>query len=269
MFVLSKIFWLILNPGNLFALFLFSGTALLFTRFYRTGRLFISGAVVFALLVTVFPVGGRLIENLENRFPVNVSIPPDIDGIIVLGGTINQYLTLTRGQPALSEGGERLTELVYLARRYPDAKLIFTGGSGALIDRELKEADAARMFFTRMGIGGDRIVYESDSRNTYENALFSRRIAGDTAKTGRWVLITSALHMPRAMGVFRGAGWNVLAYPVDYSTDGQRRFVIGFQPIEALSRLNTAMREWIGLIAYWILGRTSNIVPSANTLPDN
>jgi uncharacterized SAM-binding protein YcdF (DUF218 family) len=269
MFDLSKIFWLILNPGNLFILFLFSGTVLLFTKFYRTGRLFVSASVVFALLVTIFPVGGRLIENLENRFPANVSIPPDIDGIIVLGGTINQYLTFARGQPALSEGGERLTEFVYLARRYPNAKLIFSGGSGALIDRELKEADAARMFFSRMGIAGDRIVYEGDSRNTYENAVFSRRIAGDTAKTGRWVLVTSALHMPRAMGVFRGAGWNVLAYPVDYSTDGQGRFEIGFQPISALSQLNRAMREWIGLFAYRILGRTSTIAPSANTLPDN
>lgn len=269
MFVFSKIFWLILNPGNLFTIFLFLGTALLFTRFYRTGRLFVSGAVVFALLVTIFPVGGRLIENLENRFPANVSIPADIDGIIVLGGTINQYLTYTRGQPALTEGGERLTEFVYLARKYPNAKLIFSGGTGALINRELKEADAARVFFTRMGIAGDRILYESESRNTYENALFSRRIAGDTTKTGQWVLVTSALHMPRAMGVFRRVGWNVLANPVDYLTDGKQRFVVGFQPIEALSRLNKAMREWIGLVAYRILGRTSNIVPSANTLPDN
>ena len=269
MFVLSKLFWLILNPGNLFMLFLLVGTVLLFTRFFRPGRLMISGAVVFALLVTVFPVGGRLIENLENRFPVNVSIPPDIAGIIVLGGTINQHLTFTRRQPALSEGGERLTELVYLARKFPNARLIFTGGSGALIDRELKEADAARIFFNRMGLGEDRIIYESASRNTYENALFSRRFAGETAKSGQWVLVTSALHMPRAMGVFRRAGWNVLAYPVDFMTDGQQRFVIGFQPVPALQRLNTAIREWIGLVAYRILGRTSHMVPSEESLSDN
>jgi uncharacterized SAM-binding protein YcdF (DUF218 family) len=269
MFVLSKIFWLVLNPGNLFAFFVICGSILLFTRFRRTGRWFVSGAAAFIVLVGVFPIGGWMIENLENRFPANPDIPEDIDGIVALGGTIHAHLTASRGQPALGDGGERLTELVYLARRYPNARLIFTGGSGALIDDSLREADAARQFFERMGLPDNRIVYERDSRNTLENAMFSQRLAGESASKGKWVLVTSAAHMPRAMGVFRKAGWNIQAFPVDFTTDGERRFRLGFHPISGLIGLNTATREWIGLLAYRILGRTSVFVPSAEDLSDN
>jgi uncharacterized SAM-binding protein YcdF (DUF218 family) len=269
MFVLSKIFWLVLNPENLFTFFVICGSILLFTRFRRTGRWFVSGASVFIVLVGIFPVGSWMIENLENRFPANPEIPEDIDGIVALGGTISSHLTASRKQPALGGGGERLTELVYLARRYPNARLIFSGGSGALIDDSLKEADAARLFFERMGLPKNRITYERQSRNTLENALFSMQLAGDSARTGKWVLVTSASHMPRAMGVFRKAGWNIQAFPVDYDTDGQRHFRLGFHPLSGLAKLNTASREWIGLLAYRILGRTSAIAPSAENLSDN
>lgn len=269
MFVLSKIFWLILNPGNLFAFFLICGSILLFTRFRRTGRWFVSGAAAFIVLAGIFPVGSWMIENLENRFPANPDIPVDIDGIVALGGTINTHLTVSRNQPALTDGAERLTELIYLARQYPNARLIFTGGSGALIDDSLREADAARLFFERMGLPENRILYERDSRNTLENATFSQRLAGESARTGKWLLVTSAAHMPRAMGVFRKTGWNIQAFPVDFTSDGQRRFVLGFRPIGGLVTLNTAAREWIGLLAYRILGRTSVIVPSAENLSDN
>lgn len=269
MFVLSKIFWLVLNPGNLFAFFLICGSILLFTRFRRTGRWFVSGAAAFIVLVGFFPAGSWMIENLENRFPANPEIPADIDGIVALGGTINTHLTASRDQPALTDGGERLTELIYLARRYPNARLIFSGGSGALIDDSLREADAARLFFERMGLPKDRIVYERDSRNTQENAIFSQRLVGESAKTGKWILLTSAAHMPRAMGVFRKTGWNIQAFPVDFASDGQGRFSLGFRPMSGLVTLNTATREWIGLLAYRILGRTSVFVPSAENLSDN
>ena len=204
--------------------FLVLGTLLLFTRFRRAGRRIVTAAVGIFMLLGFIPLGFWLTTNLENRFPANPSIPADVAGIITLGGTINQYITAARGQPALTGGGERLTEFVHLARRYPDARLIFTGGSGALIDTELKEADSAQIFFDQMGLTGREIVFEDRARNTYENALFTREIVGDEAVKRRWVLITSAEHMPRAMGVFRQAGWNIMAYPVDYATDGRGGF---------------------------------------------
>lgn len=269
MFVLSKIFWLVLNPVNLFVFFLVLGTVLLFTRFRRAGRLIVSGTVGVFLLLGFIPVGFWLIAHLENRFPVNPPIPSDIAGIVTLGGTINQYITAARGQPALTAGGERLTEFVHLARRFPDARLVFSGGSGSLIDSTLKEADAARTFFDQMGLSDRGVIYEDRARNTYENALFSKERVGADSVRRKWVLITSAKHMPRAMGVFRQAGWNVLAYPVDYVTDGRGAFEIQFRPMKGLGSLNDALREWIGLVVYRVLGRTSEVVPSQASVADN
>ena len=269
MFVLSKIVWLVLNPANLFIFFLVVGTILLFTRFRRLGRLFVTGAVGVFLLLGTIPVGFWLTTNLENRFPVNPPIPSDIAGIVTLGGTINQYITEARGQPSLTAGGERLTEFVHLARRFPDALLVFSGGSGDLINSSLKEADAARIFFNQMGLSERDIIYEDRARNTYENALFSKERVGVEASRRKWVLITSAAHMPRAMGVFRQAGWNVMAYPVDYLTDGLGGFEMQFRPLGGLGSLNNALREWIGLVVYRVLGRTPVIVPSQETIADN
>lgn len=269
MFVLSKIVWLVLNPANIFMFFLVLGTILLFTRFRRTGRRIVAATVGVFLLLGLVPVGFWLTTDLENRFPTNPEIPADIAGIITLGGTINQYITAAREQPALTDGGERLTELVHLALRFPNARLIFTGGSGALINTKLKEADAARTFFDQMGLSGREIVFEDRARNTYENALLTREIVGDDAVNRKWVLITSAAHMPRAMGSFRQAGWNIMAYPVDYLTDGRGGYKFQFRPLQGLSSLNKAMREWVGLIVYRVLGRTPVLVPSPVSLADN
>jgi uncharacterized SAM-binding protein YcdF (DUF218 family) len=269
MFALSKIFWIVLNPANIFVFFLLLGTVLLFTRFRRSGRRVLAATVGIFVVLGFLPVGFWLTGNLENRFPVNPPIPEDIAGIVTLGGTINQYITAARGQPALSEGGERLTEFVHLARRFPGARLIFTGGSGALIDTSMKEADAAQVFFNQMGLSDRNIMYENRARNTYENALLSKELVGEDAIGKQWVLITSAAHMPRAIGVFRQTGWNIIAYPVDYITDGRGGFEIQFQPMRGLSSLNSAMREWIGLMVYRALGRTQTLVPSPGSLSDN
>lgn len=262
MFFLSKIFWLIVNPANLFSFFLLLGTILLFTRFRRAGRLIVSTVVGFFIFLAVVPVGSWLITNLENRFPTNPAIPADIAGVITLGGTTNQHITVARGQPALTGGGERLTELVHLANRFPYARLIFTGGSGAITGPVLKEANTARLFFNQMGLSDRNILYEDRARNTYENAIFTKKIVDEDATRQKWVLITSAAHMPRAMGVFRRAGWNIIAYPVDYLTVGSSHSEIRFRPLQGLSSLNQALREWVGLIAYRIMGRTSSIFPS-------
>ena len=261
MFALSKIFWLIVSPINIYLALFFVGTVLLFTRFQRAGRRVLAFAAVVLLVVGIFPIGGWLTERLENRFPANPKLPDKVAGIIVLGGTINQYLTASRGQPSLTSGGERLTEFLYLSRRYPDAKLIFTGGSGSLLQQKLKEAEAAKKFFDRMGLAENRVLYDSRSRNTFETANFSRKIVQDY-ENGQWLLITSAMHMPRAVGVFRKTGWNIVPFPVDYYTDGYNSFKLGFDPIRGLAALDRVAREVFGLIVYRILGRTENLFPS-------
>ena len=260
MFVLSKIFLFVINPGVWVPGLLLIGVALLWTRWSRTGRRLLTGLTVFLLLIAVVPLGQTIIAPLENRFPTVEKIDGPVNGIIVLGGTVVQSLTLDRGQPALSDGAERLTEFVKLARAYPHARLIFTGGSGSILRQDLKEADTARQFLQEMGLDTGRVTFEADARNTMENALFSYRLMQPAANE-RWLLVTSASHMPRAMGVFRKAGWQPTAYPVDYKTFRHYDWSPGFNLTGGLGTLGDGLYEWLGLAIYRLLGRSEEFFP--------
>jgi uncharacterized SAM-binding protein YcdF (DUF218 family) len=196
---------------------------------------------------------------LENRFPPPSALPDRIDGIVVLGGSINPILSVARRQPVLTDSAERLFAFVALARNHPEAKLLFTGGSAALVDNAEREADVARTVLAGLGLDVDRITFERDSRNTYENAVFSKRLV--TPRPGeRWVLITSAYHMPRAVGCFRAAGWSVIPYPVDYGTAPAGNPPT-FSLLGGLDDVHWALREWIGLAFYYVAGRTDRLFP--------
>ena len=260
-FTLSKIFWIIANPGNLLVILLGLGAISLMFRWRRLGRWLIGIAVVASLFITVVPVGKHLLYRLENQFPPARTLPANVDGVIVLGGFSNQFITKARGQVALGGAVERLFELAVLARRYPEAKLVITGGSGHLFRQDIKEAQSLGPAFKALGLERGRIVLESDSRNTFENALFTYRLV--KPKTGQnWILVTSAFHMPRAVGSFRKTGWNVIPYPVDYNIEGTKDLEIGFNFISGISALSQGMHEWIGLITYRILGRTNTLFPA-------
>ena len=137
----------------------------------------------------------------------------------MLGGALSPDVSHARNTVALNEAAERLTAVAELARRYPDARIIFSGGSGAVIFDERPEAEFALRLLETLGVAPGRVVAEDKSRNTVENARFSRELA--QPKPGeRWLLVTSAYHLPRAVGVFRKAGFPVEAYPVDWRTRG-------------------------------------------------
>jgi uncharacterized SAM-binding protein YcdF (DUF218 family) len=261
MFVLSKIYLFIANPGFWVMILLALGALLLWTRWQRAGRLLLTGTVLFVVLITVAPVGSAMIALLEDRFSVVAKVEGRLDGIVVLGGTVNQFVSAYRGQPALTDGAERLTEAVGLARRFPDARVVFSGGSGIVARQDLKEAEVARTFFAQMGVDPARLTFESQSRNTYENAVFTRDQVGP--KPGeRWLLVTSATHMPRAMGCFRAAGWTVEAYPVDFSTAGMGNLGPSFDMTGGLESLSAALREYMALAVYRVLGRTKSLFPA-------
>ena len=160
-------------------------------------------------------------------------------------------------EPAASSG---CTGFVRLARRYPNATLVFTGGSGNPLDQTHREADAAGPVLEEMGIPKARLELERNSRNTHENAVLTRKLLGDRAK-GRWILVTSAWHMPRAMGAFRKAGWDVVAYPVDYRTHRAHRWITFQAPQRALGSLGRALHEWAGLTWYHLMGRSDSLFP--------
>ena len=105
-----------------------------------------------------------------------------------------------------------MTQAAALARLYPQAKLVFSGGSAALIFHKEKEADAAHKLWRELGVPESQMVFENQSRNTFENAVFTQALV-HPKKGERWLLVTSALHMPRAMGVFRALGMNPRLFP--------------------------------------------------------
>jgi len=261
MFLFSKIVLFFVQPGVWLLILLGIGAALLWTRWRRAGRYLLSATVLFALTISVLPVGAAMVAALEDRFPAVRALTPPVDGIIVLGGAVNQFITRDRGQPALKKNAERMTEFVALANRFPTARLAFSGGSASVFDQDVKETEVARLFFARMGLDAARVVYEDDSRNTYENAVFSRRLLRPRPGE-RWVLVTSAAHMPRAIGAFRKAGWDPLPYPVDYTTRGLGHIGLTFDLRDGLNNFADGLHEWLGLIAYRVLGRSDNLWPA-------
>ncbi len=258
-FVASKLFWWTVNPGNVLLALLCLGLVALLAGRRRLGVWLIGLVTVLCLAVTVLPLGSWLLRPLENRFPA-VDVPDRLDGIIVLGGAINPALSAVRRQPILTDSAERLFAFVALARRHPEARLVFTGGSAAVVDTIDREADVARVVFEGLGLEPGRVAFERESRNTYENAVFSKR-AIEPKPDERWLLITSAYHMPRAVGCFRAQGWPVIAYPVDYGTSPE-----GDPPslslLAGLDGVHWALREWIGLVFYYAAGRIPELLPA-------
>lgn len=263
MFTLSKIFFFLVKPSDLLLLALLLGLALLWGRGERARRWgygILTTIAVASLLIYVTPIPVLVLGPLENRFPVPKTLPSHIDGIVVLGGAIDGDVSLKRAQVTLSENGTRLTNAVELARLHPEARILFTGGSGDLLHPKELEAPLAGRFLENMGIDPARIVLESHSRNTYENALFSRLLV--RPKPGEhWVLITSAAHMPRSVGIFRALGWQVIPYPVAFRTTGRYSLLEFTDFPNSLLDLDFAAKEWLGLIAYRALGRTDALFP--------
>jgi len=261
-FWISKIVFFVIQPSTALVLLLALGFVLLWTRRRTLGRWLIGAAAAGLLVFGLSPVANLAIIPLEERFPQ--SAPPEaVDGIIILGGAVDTIVTSTRGQTALTTSGERITVAARLAARHPGARIVHTGGEGLLLASGTSEAEGALPLLLSFGIAEDRLVMEDKSRNTWENAVLTRELLGP--QPGQtWLLVTSAYHMPRAMGVFRAAGWDgVTAYPVDFRTRGwqdQSRWFPGVS--QGLRRFDIAVREWIGLLAYWATGRSSALFPA-------
>jgi uncharacterized SAM-binding protein YcdF (DUF218 family) len=258
--VLSKTIWVLANPENGLLFLLLSGSILLFTNRKTLGRALVTISSAFFLVLVIFPWDELILVPLENRFSIPEPLPESIDGVIVLGGAERARISHARGQVVLLDSAERLTTFVGLSRRYPKAKLIYSGGAGGLSEQAFKGADTAKILFEQLGLSADRVQFEFDSRNTFENARNSYELSKPQMGEN-WVLVTSARHMPRSVGVFRKIGWTVIPYPVDFSTTGIIEYDLGFYGLPAVTRVSWALHEWVGIVAYWFMGRTSELFP--------
>jgi uncharacterized SAM-binding protein YcdF (DUF218 family) len=260
-FPLSKIIGFFALPSNVLVTLGVLAALLMATRFARFGRWLAAVCVLLIAIVGLSPLGNILILPLEQRFPPWDESRGAPDGIVVLGGAIGPELSLTRKEVSLNESAERVTIIAALARRFPNARIVYSGGNGGLLIRDGNEAEFAVELFKSFGIDPTRIVAEDRSRNTIENALFSKQLA-DPKPGQRWLLVTSAYHMPRSIGVFRQAGFDVEPYPVDFRTRGWIDVLVPFGSVgDGFHRTDTAMREWVGLIVYWARGNTSALLP--------
>ena len=240
----------LLQPGNLLLWLLTIGAGLSFTRWRLLGRALILCSAAAALIFSILPTGKLMIADLENRFP-SATLPSHVDGIVVLGGIFNLRMSRTYGQPSITGAAERLVALARLRRLYPQAKLVYSGGS---------ESELARQTLNTMGTDTSRILFEDKSSSTRENALFTRELVKPVPGEV-WLLVTSADHMPRAVGVFRKLDWDVLPIPVNYHTLGDLDFNLSISVHDRLLLAEIALLEWGRLLFYWMRGWTSELYP--------
>lgn len=260
-FYLSKLFWIVAEPINLIGILLAIGIVLTILRLRRTGLAFLLAGLAVLALGAWTSLGALMLHPLENRFQRPDPAPETIAGVIVLGGGFEGAVNLARGGYELNESGDRFVETAILARHYPDARIVVTGGTGTLILEGEGDADTAPRLLRALGVAPERLVLENRSRNTHENAVFTRQML-EPKPDEIWLLVTSAFHMPRSVGLFRKAGFDVTPWPSDYRTAGIEYLGPAQDNVaDSLRNLSLAIREWIGLLAYRLTGRIDEILP--------
>jgi uncharacterized SAM-binding protein YcdF (DUF218 family) len=261
-FILSKLFGMVAQPGTLLWLILVAGVIRLRANRRRRGFALLMIATLGFGLIIILPIGDWVIAPLENRFPQPMPLPTRVDGILLLGGAVDVDVTTAHGQVALNEAAERITATLALARRYPAARIVVSGGNGGLASNSPGEAAPTGRLLTEDGLDPARLTLEDRSRTTFENAVLSHDLVQPQAGEV-WLLVTSAAHMPRAVGCFRHVGWAVVAYPVDYRAGAPWWATPGLA--RHLATLDFALHEWVGLVAYRLLGRIDAAFPGPSS----
>jgi uncharacterized SAM-binding protein YcdF (DUF218 family) len=260
-YVLSKVIGALLTPGMILLIGLAAGIVLLWRRRrWRRGRALLSLLFLGFLICVATPLQPWLTEGLEDSFPADPPLPGRIDGIVILGGAIDPALSLIRQRVTVTDAAERLIAGAVLAKAHPEAIVLYSGGSADPLRPEATEAPQAAALLAALGVAADRLRIEDKSRNTYENVLFSQRLVAPAAGQS-WVLITSARHMPRAIGIFRRLKWPVIAYPVDFQSGGGLEWANVDLPLQRLRLLAQALHEWLGLAYYRLNGWTDTLFP--------
>lgn len=250
-FILSKLLWYIFNPFNIFILLYFIGFFLLLLKKSKIGFYLIFFNLLLISFISFFPIGDLLIYKLEKKYHNSINnYPKEINGILVLGGATNPFLSNDYNQIIVNESAERLIESVNLISKHNEAKVIFSGGLG--------HAGVVKKFYNKMGIDLNKITFEDKSRNTYENILFSKKIL-NSHKSENWILLTSAFHMRRAILISERVNLNFYPFPVDFNQPKEIDLLPNFSLLSNLNNFQKGSHEWIGLISYYLMGRTDKI----------
>jgi len=223
-YLISKAIWPVVAPSNAFILITAATTVWAVLWHSKLAASAVAG--VCALVIGGFtPLGYWLMLPLENRFPPwKADSQTVVDGIIVLGG----------------ESREQITDLVELSRDFPQARLVYSGPG--------EESDAEHLLtkFSRVGVIENALQWRLGHEIRLRTPIYSAELIKPNPNE-RWLLVTAAFHMPRAIGCFRRVGFKVEAYPTEYTTGkiSYLQTVFGLSS-GALSRLDIAMKEWLG-----------------------
>lgn len=260
-FILSKLAWAFLSPANLLVFALLLGTFLLFRNRIRAAKKVLGTTAVLGFALMAFPLSDYLMQPLESRFAKPAVLPEKVDGIIVLGGGEDLKRSLSWQVAELGLGGDRYIGAAHLASLYPEVPVIFTGGSNLIrLQDSGKEGQMAEHLLSTVGIAPTRLIVESQSRNTYENFVHTKPLLPKA--NGRYLLVTSAFHMPRAVGLARQQQIEVIPYPVDYRSNSAAYRQVDFDLFDHLKALEPAWHEWIGLIVYHLTGKIDRLLPA-------
>lgn len=261
MFVFSKLVWIFGQPLSL----AFFGALLALIaglpRWRVLSALGAAGSVIILFVTLYTTLGNYMLQELEERFPKPTGDPDDVKCMIVLGGAFENDVNTVRHGIEFADGADRFIEALRLAQKYPQSRILVSGGDGSLSGTYEGDAAASRRFFPLFGVGKERLVEETQSRTTYENALNTKEFLAQQGFSN-CLLITSAFHMPRSVGLFRKLGIDIVPWPTDYRTTGNVTLNLDLtQPSLNGQNLGTALREWYGLVGYYLADRTSALFP--------
>lgn len=249
---------LLFSPLAVIFLFLFAGWLLLLFR-KRGGRCLTSIGVILFVICGVFPTGYNMLSCLEQRYQTP-QLEGYVSGIIVLGGTFKtESAAAQQDRLSVNDNVERVLDAIILHDKHPESLIVFSGGNGVLGGHGGAEAKYIKRFIDDIAPNdAGYVLYEEQSRNTYENAVMTKEMIGPL-KGEQWVLITSAYHMSRAMDVFQAIGWNVIPYPSDYRTNFDYKFMPDITKIQRnFGMLDLALHEVVGRFLYRLTGKTSS-----------
>jgi uncharacterized SAM-binding protein YcdF (DUF218 family) len=261
MFYLSKLMWALIAPGHFLVALLAIGALMGLGRgrVRRIGTRLCAFVAVIFLFVALFPVGDWALTPLENRY--TAQYPDHVDGIITIGEDEKIQISEARGIPTSLGVLRSYVAFAGLARQYPDARLVFSGGEAFHINGvTFGPARIVHDIMQELGVPVERMIFEDKSRTTYENALLTAGIVQPKPEEN-WLLVTSAWHMVRAMGCFRQTGWHVYPVPAGYMTTGRYSWRPHLNLAEHLDTLTIAVHEYYGLLAYWLMGRIPELWP--------
>jgi uncharacterized SAM-binding protein YcdF (DUF218 family) len=253
--VVFKFFGWLITIDRILMILLLLGFAALYTSWWKAGRRVIFTTVAITFVTIVVPTGFQLMSFLENRFPEITEIPSDAKGIILLGGSFDLRTSAALGRPSYNMAGGRIIDFMGLINKYPHLPILFTG-AGAVANPKANESAIMKDVLVSFGVDLNRVTFEDRSKSTIENAKLSYDLIKPKAED-KWVLVTSAFHMPRSVALFRAAGWNVIPCPVDYHLQKDISwFSPNFDLSTGLLMWSHGIREIGGMSTNYLAGRT-------------